>query len=286
MNSTYIYELLFERDCLIIPGFGAFVLSSVPASIDTKRGIILPPRKEIAFNRDIMHNDGTLANYLSLTLHISLDEALGMVNDYANELNSQLNKCGHVNINGVGSIHTIGPSLTFIADKDNNFDINSFGYLPVDIPVKTQHTNTTYSFRKVAAAVAVVTSLFFISPDVSDNKVDSYTQANIAASLFTPSENNSVSVADNNDSDNTTIPEQPTEVFHIIVASFPKNTEADNYITNMKKRGIDGLVKVTSGKRVRISAGTFNNYDEAVANNNAFHKIRGFENAWILRDKQ
>jgi hypothetical protein len=59
--DTYIAELLFDYDCVIIPQLGGFVTNYRPASIDEKSGVAHPAGKDVRFNRNLVKNDGLLA---------------------------------------------------------------------------------------------------------------------------------------------------------------------------------------------------------------------------------
>ena len=43
--TVYIRELLFRHDCVIIPGFGAFIGNYFPSHIDRNEGLFYPPVK-------------------------------------------------------------------------------------------------------------------------------------------------------------------------------------------------------------------------------------------------
>ena len=58
---THIERLLLVHDCVIVPGFGGFVLQAVSAVYDEKEHLFNPQRKEIVFNVTLQHNDGLLS---------------------------------------------------------------------------------------------------------------------------------------------------------------------------------------------------------------------------------
>ncbi|NLA48282.1 MAG: hypothetical protein GX876_02335, partial [Bacteroidales bacterium] len=59
--TSFIRELLFSHDCVIVPGFGGFVGNYAPARIDRATSTFYPPSKQISFNRNLRNNDGLLA---------------------------------------------------------------------------------------------------------------------------------------------------------------------------------------------------------------------------------
>lgn len=298
-TNMHISQLLYQHDCLIIPQLGAFVASRVPATIDRKRGVMFPPRKEIVFNKNLQHNDGVLVAYVSSQCGVSLDEANNMVSDYVATLQNQLSQVGSAHIEGIGTLKKIGSNVMLLQDKSANFLTDSYGFAQQAISVSTSGTSIPtiilHNTRRVAASIAVLTGLLMISPETRDVSIDkTYSQANVVAGLFSMSaeqptqdatEQIAVEEAPVVEAEETAIVE-PTDRYYIIVGSFPTEREADSYIATMKSQGIDGLEKLKSGKRTRVSAGQFADHDTAVRNNRTFRSIAGFENAWVLKERK
>ena len=294
----HISQLLYQHDCLIIPQLGAFVASRVPASIDRKRGIIFPPRKEIVFNKNLQHNDGVLVAYVANECGVSLDEANNMVADYVSALQTQLTQIGVAHIEGVGTLKQIGNSLMLLQDKSANFLPDSYGFAQQAISVAPSSVNMSTSIlrntRRVAASVAMLIGLLMISPETIDMSVDkTYSQASLVAGLFTTLPEQQTVASETNEAKAVVEPivaaekvETQTDKYYIIVASFPNEREANNYIANMERQGINGLEKIPSGTRIRVSAGEFADYDTAIRNNKTFRSIAGFENAWVLKERK
>ena len=63
--SPYIKDLLYRYECVIIPGFGAFLANYTSATIDADSSTFYPPGKTISFNIQLQTNDGLLANYVA-----------------------------------------------------------------------------------------------------------------------------------------------------------------------------------------------------------------------------
>ena len=55
--STYISDLLYRYECVIIPGFGAFLTRNQSAWIDEASNTFYPPSKVISFNRQLQANE-------------------------------------------------------------------------------------------------------------------------------------------------------------------------------------------------------------------------------------
>ena len=86
----FIQELLLSNNCVIIPGFGAFIGNYNPSEIRLYENKIYPPNKTIAFNRSLQNNDGLLINAVSQKLDISLKEAEDKVTTYSKDCNNSL----------------------------------------------------------------------------------------------------------------------------------------------------------------------------------------------------
>ena len=78
MNSLieHIEYLALSNDCVVIPGWGAFITQYAYSSYNSGEGIFCKPCRKISFNSSVMHNDGLLANSLAKRDQISYQEAV------------------------------------------------------------------------------------------------------------------------------------------------------------------------------------------------------------------
>lgn len=124
----HISELLLCHDCVIIPGFGGFIATQIPAGIQPVINSFTPPRKEILFNPGIRHNDGLLATHIAQKENISYSEAVSSINKFVEESMQQLKDQGKFEILHVGTIFMDSSRyFSFQQDKDNNLLLSSFG---------------------------------------------------------------------------------------------------------------------------------------------------------------
>ena len=77
--SNHISKLLFDHDCVTVPGFGSFLGNYKSAQYDFKEQKFYPPSKQISFNSQIKDNDGLLVKEISKTLGISYEESVKKV---------------------------------------------------------------------------------------------------------------------------------------------------------------------------------------------------------------
>ena len=84
--DTYVSELLFLHDCVIIPEFGGFVGNNKSAVLNKYTNTIYPPSKKILFNKNLRTNDGLLINHISNSEVISNEESKELVSDYVKNI--------------------------------------------------------------------------------------------------------------------------------------------------------------------------------------------------------
>ena len=165
-----IIELLHKNDCVIVPGFGAFVLKSKAASI--KGNEFVPPAKHVSFNSMLKENDGLLVKYISEIRKISYKKALIVLEDEVISLNKKLSKDLLVEIPSLGIFELKNEStLYFNPDLSVNYDNSSFGLKsflkePILQSIKKESSNefqlvSNYLLRNAAIFISVIGLSYF-----------------------------------------------------------------------------------------------------------------------------
>ena len=126
--SVYIRELLFKHDCVIIPGFGAFIGNYFPSHIDRNEGLFYPPVRRITFNRHLTGNDGLLIGHVSSHLKIPYNESRDLIGTWAEELRSKIMAGTILNLDHLGtfSLNREG-TIIFEPDSTVNYLLSSYG---------------------------------------------------------------------------------------------------------------------------------------------------------------
>ena len=133
--STYIKDLLYRYECVILPGFGAFLTQYRSATIDQESQLFYPPGKTVSFNRQLQTNDGLLANYVASVEGSSYEVALSKIRNFTGKLSLQLSENKKVTLDAVGEfILNEEQKVQFIPSQDANFSTQSFGLAWVYIP--------------------------------------------------------------------------------------------------------------------------------------------------------
>ncbi len=126
--SKYIKDLLFDYECVILPGFGGFVVKDNSAFIDYNKNQFNPPYREIMFNPLLNSNDGLLITHISKKENITFKEAKQKVIDFVHEINKKLDAGERVEFEGVGVIFKDDrKNLIFEPFNSVNFNPESFG---------------------------------------------------------------------------------------------------------------------------------------------------------------
>ena len=110
--ETYISDLLYRYECVIIPDFGAFLTTAVSAEINEGTHAFYPPKKVISFNEQLKTNDGLLTNYIASIEKIPFETASKKIRKKTKSLKSYLaqgetltfRNIGDVSLNQEGSV--------------------------------------------------------------------------------------------------------------------------------------------------------------------------------------
>ncbi|WP_339610740.1 SPOR domain-containing protein [uncultured Planktosalinus sp.] len=126
--SSYISDLLYRYECVILPGLGAFLTQSKSAKIDFETNTFYPPGKSLSFNSHLQTNDGLLANHIARVENSSYEEALSKIRAEIKILKKSLELGKTVSFKNIGELKTdINHYVVFHQDANSNFLIESFG---------------------------------------------------------------------------------------------------------------------------------------------------------------
>lgn len=286
--ASAILSLLHEHDCVIVPALGAFITRRVAAAYDERRGLMLPPSKEVAFNADIRHSDGILADYLAQADGEDYTAAMRRVEAFAADVSRRAAAGDVVLLPRLGSLSIVEGRMVFEPAHGLNVLVESYGLSPVAArQARSRHIGMVArsEVRKVAASVAAVAALLLISPRTGD---PAFVRADMLASAIpapAPVTEAPLAVAEVAAEAETLAP--PTRrTFCLVVASFLTRQEAQDYVASMRARGVDDLSILDYEGRCRVIAATFEDEGKAKAASRDLRSLQGFEKAWVLKVEQ
>jgi nucleoid DNA-binding protein len=311
--ASHITKLIHHHDCVIVPGLGGFVANHKPAEIIREKGLILPPSKEIGFNRSLSHNDGLLVHEVAWSNHLTYSEATKLVELFVQEIHSGIATKGSVTIDEVGELKkdTLG-NLYFVPNTSISFLPDAYGLAPVQVnlPAMIAYPQTKsriemptivhrLSKTKLAASIALLVGFFLFSTDVNTpgylslGSLTPVSQSDLGIVQTQTSEANASALVVEEISEPVEIPSEPvalqTEpqvVYYLIGASFPEESEATKYQLKMVEKGFSNCEVVTGSGRYRISLNHYSNREEAFAALDEYRVKKGFESVWLHKTKK
>lgn len=155
--DSYIVELLFEHDCVIVPDFGGLLATYRPARLHRSAHLIQPPSKQVGFNRHLSHNDGLLVNHIARQLGLNYTEALFRVNAEVAAYKEELKANGRIAWHKVGVFfNDVAGQLQFIPEEQENFLKEAYGLPSVQLkPVVKRMPEPVLQPQAELPAVAV-----------------------------------------------------------------------------------------------------------------------------------
>ena len=314
--ALHIEYLLRRHDCVIVPGFGAFLRSAYDAEYSVLT--VSPASADLCFNPSVENDDGMLANSFARRLSLPFEEARVRLYEETEALKQTLRDTGEV---------TLGRLGTFVVGEEGNLAfaplhvaserMSTLGFpvIPVSLlePASTyvnveemSHEERTFDcvrnyyipvnkvFAKVAASLILVMAVgmsFWLTSGDTQNK-DQYASVLPAAAIM-KADKTVGSLADDRKlsckQDTTAIPEtgnepvmenQLTGNSYLIVGTFRTTDEASRFIEQHPEQK---LMAVSSGKLVRVSAASsFSREDLIDTMRNVDFRSR-FADSWIWK---
>ena len=297
--SKHIVDLLYNHDCVILPGFGAFLTKSIPAS--SNNDIFYPPRKSVTFNGMLVENDGLLANQISAKENMSYNSAVKKIKKEVKSLLSSL-KTDTVEIDKLGVFKlNAEKKIQFQPNQDMNFDTQSFGLesfkrTPKEIakPEAKIKTLSLPDYAMKYAAVILLTigisSISYISLNDYQNeqKVESLANAqkkilqNVQAATFDLGEYAKINIPIKQ----SLIPAQSNSIYYSVIAgSFRSIDNANKKLKSLISLGYQASFTSINPKGLhRVAYARLQNRNEAVKLIARIKKEKGSD-AWLLIEK-
>ncbi|MFV8225298.1 SPOR domain-containing protein [Christiangramia aquimixticola] len=126
--SSHIQDLLYRYECVVLPGFGAFLSQKQSAYIDEESNEFFPPKKVISFNRQLIKNDGLLANYIAEVENVRYTTANNIIQEFVYDLENSLQNQSKAELAHIGKFFLDEEDrLQFEPFSEVNFLTQSFG---------------------------------------------------------------------------------------------------------------------------------------------------------------
>lgn len=321
--ALHIEYLLLRHDCVVVPGFGAFINVYHSALEDSQTHTFQPMTTEVRFNSALKHNDGMLATSYARRERVSYAEGREMVRVAVSDLQDTLALEGEVSIGRIGRIRT---------DKSGNLTFHplltprrlsaALGYLPVkrhaptvevapaaatavtetetaepivEYPIRKFDTDRNYyipinkMFARMAASFAVVAvlCLSLILPFTRDYHEDQASVVPVKALTTAVTKASQQIQAEQQPAPATEPETEPAplpKTWHLVVGTFRSQDEADNFISSKNDSPYE-LHTVASKRMVRVVAISATDKETLLPELNSPEFQSSFPQAWIFHQQ-
>ena len=332
---THIERLLLVHDCVIVPGFGGFVLQAVSAVYDEKEHLFNPQRKEIVFNVTLQHNDGLLSESYMQMYDVNYRKAQLMLEEDVADMKVVLQEDKKLSLGVLGSFSLgMEGQVIFHPGESDAFSVGSYGLVSFNFPqlqpvlaVREEVALLTRKRKKdilyipvnrkllrVAAASAAAVALFLlVSTPVKDVNQAAYTASFVPTEMVVKSapgikpaeeiaseetiapeinevktERKVAAVAPSREVKRQKITPEPAiakpnlKMYHIVIASFPTEDQADKYIAGVDRQECKHVSKVVRDGKYRIYADKFDNREQAESYMATLRMNEKYKDAWLF----
>ena len=287
--NNHIYPLLKEYNCVVIPNFGSFVCRNISAKFSENHTQLLPPNKEIVFNKNLKENDGVLIKTISDLKNISYSESEKKINSWVKKINKKINSGKSISFQNIGLLRKVDKNFIFEPNRNSIFLKSSYGLSAVDsLEVNSTKVIKPYfnnSMLKYAAILILFVSFSAISINSYFNSVRSFNENSY--SIASKEINKKIQRATFNISPAVPLVTLPIEKkygnFHIIAGSFRFEENSLKMIELLQKKGFMEARKVGVNQYGLIQV-AYNSYDSVEQARAALELLRDSqdENAWLL----
>ena len=301
--ATYISDLLYRYECVIVPEFGGFVTNEISARVNNFTHTFYPPTKQLSFNSHLKNNDGLLANYISSVENISFSEATDMIKEEVENWNQALkNELIEIPKIGLLTINT-DQKLIFEPVLSENYLTSSFGLnsfnssaikrteylekvraIETVSPVVPVTNRKAPAFLKYAASVAILFAAgSFVWDTYNENQ---YQQQLLAEQQQQETVNKKIQeatfVIDNPLPTITLNVTKEVKNYHVIAGAFREVANADKKVKQLISKGFDAqILGVNKWGLTQVSYASFNSKRDAINNLRAIKKQES-PDAWLL----
>ncbi len=194
--TNNISDLLYEYECVVVPGFGGFVTNYRAAEMNGN-GIMYPPSRDLGFVDVLTVDDGVLMRRLTQKNGGSYQEALGDIESFTHDCLQTLNHRAAIYVPKVGEIKADTKGNLQFQAENTNFLADAFGLpelhlppqetpteiLPVKAPaiapvIKSETKNmakSTFSLFNILVLVGLVALAYMLWTRYQENKLNAPT---------------------------------------------------------------------------------------------------------------
>ncbi len=173
----HISRLLYDHECVIVPGFGAFLTRYYSAEVNHATYMMRPPSRRVYFNSSIRENDGLLAKSVSYLEQINYKQAQDFISKRSAEWSLALKGGTKLSLAGIGRLYMDDNNrLQFTPSLEINYQRSSYGLSIFRAPAIQREAEIRKTITKAIEKHVVIEH-----PETKEKKVAGW--ASVAAML-------------------------------------------------------------------------------------------------------
>ena len=295
--STYIKDLLYRYECVIVPDFGGFITNKISAKIDNTAHIFYPPSKQVGFNHHLTHNDGLLANYIATAENISFDQATQFIVETVEKWNQQI-KSQPLVLDQIGTLKLNAEhQLIFEPETSVNYLLSSFGLSSFEGKALERPISKVVSMApatkkkamprllKYAATAAVLMCLGYGTWTGYQNRQDQQNFAKQQEKVNEKIQTATFVIENPLPTIELNVTKELPKAYHVIAGAFQFEENAQKKVSQLKSKGYDAYIL---GKNkwglTQVAYASFHKKSEAFQGL-AKVRIEDSKDAWLLVKK-
>jgi cell division septation protein DedD len=165
--GAQVVRLLYEHDTVVIPGLGGLETTYQEANIDHIQGKLDPPSKSIAFNPNLVVDDGLLVDRVQKKYALPVHEAQEAVQAFVTAIKTKLDQRDIVEIDDLGRLYVDYEGTIKLLPDTVNFNTAVFG-LPSISAQPILRSRPAAATAATAAPAATATTASDVSENISN----------------------------------------------------------------------------------------------------------------------
>ena len=138
--SQMIGELVLDRDVVVLPGFGAFIVEDVPAAFTDRGYTLTPPYRKLSFRQQVPDEDSSLVEMYAGLNHIETSVSRAILSDFLSQLGEIVLQRKTVQLPGLGRLRSTSDGRIFFV-QDEGLDIFPDGIALEPVSLKTKEVD-------------------------------------------------------------------------------------------------------------------------------------------------
>ena len=304
--QTYISDLLYRYDCVIVPQFGAFLTHRVSAKLNETTHSFYPPKKALSFNEQLQTNDGLLANYIAEVEKVPYLVAVEKIAKQVKSIKSYLIEGETIELNNIGDlILNKEGNINFEPSLHINYLTDAFGLSPfktakvtreiyketveevekvIPIAITPEKRKSRPYLKYAAIGLLFLTAGGFVASNYYGNQIDNHNEI----AQDEANEQLDAKVQEATFIINSPLPAATLQVakmtgnYHIVAGAFRVEANSDKKVQQLKDKGFKA--RKIGVNRYGLHEVVYSSHTDRVDAINALRVIKRTHNrdAWLL----